>query len=61
MSLGSFFKGTSVDQNSKFTDKDKKIINSMTWPEIFNEKVDISKVTASSDDLGEIGKHQAVD
>ena len=44
MSLGSFFKGTSVDQNSKFQDKDKKIINSTRWPEIFNEKVDISKV-----------------
>lgn len=44
MSLGSFFKGTSVDQNSKFEDKDKKIINSTKWPEIFDKKVDISKV-----------------
>ncbi|CAI2376831.1 unnamed protein product [Moneuplotes crassus] len=48
MSLGSFFKGTSVDQNSKFADKDKKIINSTSWPEIFNQKVDISKVNRDS-------------
>ena len=45
MSLGSFFKGTSVNQNSKFADKDKKVINSTKWPEIFDKKVNISKVS----------------
>lgn len=45
MSLGSFFKGTSVDQNSKFQDKVKKVINNMSWPEIFDKKVDIAKVS----------------
>lgn len=48
MSLGSFFKGTSIDQNSKFTDKDKKIINNTKWPEVFEQKVDISKVNLES-------------
>jgi len=47
MSLGSFFKGTSVDQNSNFADKDKKLINAIKWPVIFDQKVDISKVIIS--------------
>jgi serine/arginine repetitive matrix protein 1 len=55
MSLGSFFKGTSVDQNSKFTDKDKKIINSTKWSEVFDKKVDMSKVSCPTLTIGQYG------
>ena len=44
MSLGSFFKGTSHEQNSRFKDKEKKLINSRKWPDEFEQRVDFSKV-----------------
>ena len=40
----SFFRGTQLDQNVKFQDKNKKLIKEWTWPKIFDEKVDLKKV-----------------
>ena len=31
-------------QENKFNSKDKKLVKSRNWPEIFNERVDIKKV-----------------
>ena len=33
MATGNFFKGTSHDQDARFSNKEKKLINSMIWPE----------------------------
>jgi serine/arginine repetitive matrix protein 1 len=41
---GSFFKGTSHEQDARFKDKEKKLIQSTKWPEEFDKPVDISKV-----------------
>ncbi|KAI8136798.1 PWI domain-containing protein, partial [Fennellomyces sp. T-0311] len=39
-----FFKGTSADQDSRFSNKEKKLLKSMDFPPEFNEKVDMRKV-----------------
>ncbi|KAI8917738.1 hypothetical protein DFJ77DRAFT_531323 [Powellomyces hirtus] len=39
-----FFKGTSAEQDSRFGDKQKKLLKSMKFPKIFDKKVDIKKV-----------------
>jgi len=44
MSEGGFFRGTSSEQDSRFSDKQKKLINSMNFPPEFDIKVDIKKV-----------------
>ena len=31
-------------QENKFNTKDKKLVKSRNWPEIFNHKIDIKKV-----------------
>ena len=41
----SFFRGTQLDQNVKFKDKEAKLIKAREWPEIFDSKVDIKKVS----------------
>lgn len=41
---GSFFKGISQDQDIRFKNKEKKIMQSIKWPEEFDEPVDLSKV-----------------
>ena len=41
---GSFFKGTSQEQDARFKDKEKKLIQSTEWPVEFDKSVDISKV-----------------
>jgi len=40
----SFFRGTQLDQNVKFQDKNKKLMKEWSWPKIFDQKVDVSKV-----------------
>ena len=40
----SFFRGTHLDQNVKFQDKNKKLIKEWNWPDIFDKKVDLTKV-----------------
>jgi len=42
--IGSFFKGTSTDQDIRFKNKEKKLIANTKWPEEFEQKVDLSKV-----------------
>lgn len=44
----SFFRGTQLDQNVKFQDKNKKLIKERSWPDIFNHKVDFNKVDLKS-------------
>ncbi|KAI7906117.1 PWI domain-containing protein [Cokeromyces recurvatus] len=39
-----FFKGTSADQDSRFSNKEKKLLKSMSFPPEFDQKVDIKKV-----------------
>ncbi|KAL1929361.1 hypothetical protein VTP01DRAFT_1499 [Rhizomucor pusillus] len=39
-----FFKGTSADQDSRFSNKQKKLLKSMKFPPEFDEKVDMKKV-----------------
>ncbi|KAM3147192.1 hypothetical protein pb186bvf_000908 [Paramecium bursaria] len=41
---GNFFKGTSTDQDLRFGDKQRKLIMSRQWPELFDKKVDIKKI-----------------
>ena len=41
---GNFFKGTSSEQDARFTDKQKKLIREKEWPELFDVKIDIKKV-----------------
>ncbi len=44
MATGNFFKGTSHDQDARFANKEKKLINSLAWPEEFKTKVNMRKV-----------------
>ena len=40
-----FFRGTGIDQNVKFKDKDKELVRSMAFPTNFDEPVDLKKVS----------------
>ncbi|KAF9986622.1 hypothetical protein BGZ65_006894 [Modicella reniformis] len=42
-----FFKGTSADQDARFSDKQKKLLRSMHFPPEFNQKIDMKKVNLS--------------
>lgn len=44
MSLGSFYKGTSLEQDGRFKNKNKLLLDNIKFPKEFDEKVDISKV-----------------
>lgn len=44
MSAG-FFRGTTHEQDSRFSDKEKKLIQQKQWPAIFDTPVDLNKVT----------------
>jgi serine/arginine repetitive matrix protein 1 len=44
MGDGGFFKGTSSEQDSRFSDKTKKQLKNMHFPSIFNKKVNLKKV-----------------
>lgn len=39
-----FFKGTSADQDSRFSNKEKKLLKTMSFPPEFDKKVDMKKV-----------------
>ncbi|KAI8329123.1 PWI domain-containing protein [Chlamydoabsidia padenii] len=39
-----YFKGTSADQDSRFSNKEKKLLKSMNFPREFDQKVQIKKV-----------------
>jgi len=41
---GGFFRGTSQEQDSRFSDKEKKLIKTMKFPPEFNIKVDMKKI-----------------
>ena len=43
-----FFRGTGIDQNVKFKDKDKQLIKETEWPAEFDQRVDLSKVSQIS-------------
>ncbi len=38
------YRGTSSGQDSRFSNKDRKMINARTWPEIFDVKVNMKNV-----------------
>ena len=40
-----FFRGTGIDQNVKFKDKDKQLIKETEWPAEFEQPVDLTKVS----------------
>ena len=40
-----FFRGTQIDQNVKFKDKDRQLIRETEWPAEFEQPVDLSKVS----------------
>ena len=42
-----FFRGTGIDQNVKFKDKDKQLIRETEWPPEFEKQIDLSKVSGS--------------
>ncbi|KAG9082488.1 hypothetical protein FRC06_004971 [Ceratobasidium sp. 370] len=44
MADAGFFKGTSIDQDRRFTDKENRLMRSLTFPPEFNQKVDMRKV-----------------
>ena len=41
---GSFYRGTSIDQDGRFTNKEKKLILGKVWPEIFDIRINLKKV-----------------
>jgi len=41
---GSFYRGTSIDQDGRFTNKEKKLILGKVWPEIFDTRINLKKV-----------------
>ena len=45
-----FFRGTQLDQDVKFKNKDKQLIKERAWPPIFDKKVDLGKVDRQSID-----------
>jgi serine/arginine repetitive matrix protein 1 len=44
MTDAGFFKGTSADQDSRFSDKNKKLMKSMKFADNIDRKVDMKKV-----------------
>ncbi|GAB9467722.1 putative Serine/arginine repetitive matrix protein [Globisporangium polare] len=44
MASGGFFRGTSIDQDSRYFNQNKKLLAKMSFPECFDEKVDLKKV-----------------
>ncbi|OBZ67857.1 hypothetical protein A0H81_12256 [Grifola frondosa] len=47
MADAGFFKGTSADQDRRFSDKELKLLKSMKFPPEFDKKVDMRKVNLS--------------
>ncbi|KYN94442.1 putative pre-mRNA splicing factor, partial [Plasmodium gaboni] len=41
---GGFYKGTSTEQTPYFGDKEKKLMEKIVWPEIYNKKIDVNKI-----------------
>ena len=41
----SFFRGTQIDQNVKFKNKDRELVKQRKWPPEFDRIVDITKVS----------------
>lgn len=44
MTDAGFFRGTSADQDNRFTDKAKKLLKQLKFSDVLNQKVDIKKV-----------------
>eukprot|EP01097_Dermamoeba_algensis_P004678 TRINITY_DN3017_c0_g3_i1.p1 TRINITY_DN3017_c0_g3~~TRINITY_DN3017_c0_g3_i1.p1 ORF type:complete len:158 (-),score=32.04 TRINITY_DN3017_c0_g3_i1:662-1081(-) len=44
MDAGGFFRGASADQDARFSNREKKLLNSTAFPQDFEKKVDIKKV-----------------
>ena len=44
MATGNFYRGTSATQDSRFSNKDKKLLKQFNWPPEYSQKVDIRKV-----------------
>lgn len=41
---GALFRGTSINQDGRFANKEKKLLRSMKWPKEFETRIDITKV-----------------
>lgn len=41
---GGFYRGTSIEQDGRFANKERKLIRSREWPKEFESRVDIRKV-----------------
>uniref|UniRef100_K3WPJ3 PWI domain-containing protein n=1 Tax=Globisporangium ultimum (strain ATCC 200006 / CBS 805.95 / DAOM BR144) TaxID=431595 RepID=K3WPJ3_GLOUD len=44
MASGGFFRGTSIDQDSRYFNQNKKLLAKMSFPKCFDDKVDLKKV-----------------
>lgn len=44
MATGNFYRGTSQSQDARFSNKDKKLLNSREWPPEFDLRVNMKKV-----------------
>lgn len=42
--MSNLYRGTSLDQDGRFCNRDKKLINLKQWPKELEKKIDISKV-----------------
>lgn len=45
MSRGSFYKGTTIEQDARFKNKEKLLLDKKNFPKEFEMKLDITKVT----------------
>ena len=44
MSLGSFYRGTTMEQDGRFKNKEKKLLENITFPKEFEIPIDIKKI-----------------
>jgi len=44
MSRGSFYRGTNLEQDGRFKNKEKLLLDKMSFPKEFDFKVDLDKV-----------------
>jgi serine/arginine repetitive matrix protein 1 len=44
MSLGSYYRGTTHEQDARFKNKDKKLLEALKYPKEFETKINIDKV-----------------
>ena len=41
---GTFYRGTTNEQDGRFSNKEKKLLKGLGWPEEYRERIDIKKI-----------------